>query len=56
MEVKEREMIKISKAFGIRNGKDRQEGAGFNFESEKQRKEKLERKSEAEKARRYRPY
>ena len=54
MEVKEREMLKMKEAFGIKKGSE--EGRAFNFESEKQRKERQERMAQEEKTRRYRPY
>lgn len=54
MEVKEREMLKMKKAFGIKKGSE--EGRAFNFESEKQRQERQERMTQEEKSRRYRPY
>ena len=54
MEAKEREMLKMKEAFGIKSGT--MEGSAFKFESEKQKQEKLERIAQDEKARRYRPY
>ena len=54
MESKEREMIKMKEAFGIKKGT--KEGSSFNFESDKQKKERQERISQDEKSRRYRPY
>lgn len=52
MEAKEREMIKMKDAFGIRDGAE--EGQAFRFESEKQRRERLERIAQEEQARRTR--
>ena len=54
MEAKEREMLKMKEAFGIKKGAE--EGRAFNFESEKQRQERQERMAQDEKSRRYRPY
>ena len=54
MEAKDREMLKMKEAFGIKSGAE--EGSAFKFESEKQRKEKMERIAQDEKSRRYRPY
>ena len=54
MEAKEREMLKMEEAFGIRKGTV--EGSAFKFDSEKQKKERHERITQEEKARRYRPY
>lgn len=54
MEAKEREMLKMKEAFGIKRGAE--EGSAFKFESEKQKKEKMERIAQDEKSRRYRPY
>jgi hypothetical protein len=54
MEAKEREMLKMKDAFGIKRGSE--EGSAFNFESEKQRQERQERIAQEEKSRRYRPY
>ena len=54
MEAKEREMLKMEEAFGIRKGTV--EGSAFKFDSEIQKKERHERITQEEKARRYRPY
>lgn len=54
MEAKEKEMLKMEKAFGIKKGAE--EGSAFKFDGEKQKQERLERISQEEKARRYRPY
>lgn len=51
---KEREMIKMKEAFGIR--KDFEEGRGFRFDTEKQRQQKLERQAAEEKNHRFKPY
>lgn len=54
METKEKEMLKMKEAFGIKKGS--KEGSSFNFQSDKQKQERQERIAEDEKARRYRPY
>lgn len=54
METKEKELLKMKEAFGIK--KEAKEGSAFNFESEKQKQERQERIAQDEKARRYRPY
>lgn len=54
MEAKEKEMLKMEKAFGIKKGAE--EGSAFKFESERQRQERQERIEQEDKARRYRPY
>lgn len=52
MEKKDREMKRLKKAFGITD--DFKEGRGFNFETEKQREERLARIADEEKAARLR--
>lgn len=54
LEEKEKEMIKMKEAFGIKKGST--EGSAFNFENDKQKRERQERIAQDEKARRYRPY